>query len=54
MDTRGGANNFWLCRIRLRGIQQAASRSSAETMGRQLIADWRKPYPATAANLEGH
>lgn len=25
-----------------------------EKLGRQLIADWRKPYPAAASNLEEH
>ena len=39
---------------RLRALQRAASRSAAEKLGRQLIADWRKPYPTAAANLEEH
>jgi putative transposase len=39
---------------RLRAIQQASSRSAAEKLARQLIADWRKPDPAAAANLAEH
>jgi putative transposase len=39
---------------RLRAIQRASSRSAAEKLARQLIADWRKPYPNAAANLEEH
>jgi len=40
--------------LRLRAIQRASSRSAAEKLARNLIADWRKPYPAAAANLEMH
>jgi transposase-like protein len=39
---------------RLRAIQRASSRSAAEKLARQFIADWRKPYPAAANNLEEH
>ena len=39
---------------RLRAIQRASSRSAAEKLARQLIMDWRKPYPAAADNLEEH
>ena len=39
---------------RLRVIRRASSCSAAEKLARQLIADWRKPYPAAAANLAGH
>ncbi|MBP6823279.1 MAG: IS256 family transposase [Acidobacteria bacterium] len=39
---------------RLRALQRASSRGAAEKLGRQLIADWRKPYPAAASNLEEH
>lgn len=39
---------------RLRAIQRVSLRSAAEKLGRQLIADCRKPYPAAAANLEEH
>lgn len=39
---------------RLRAIQRASSRSAAEKLARQLIADWRKPYPNAASNLEEH
>jgi len=39
---------------RLRAIQRASSRSAAEKLARQLITDWRKPYPNAAANLEEH
>jgi transposase-like protein len=40
--------------LRLRAIQRASSRSAAEKLARRLIADWRKPYPAAAANLATH
>lgn len=39
---------------RLRAIQRADARNVAEKLARQLIADWRNPYPAAAANLERH
>ncbi len=39
---------------RLRAMQRASSRSAAEKLARQLIIDWRKPYPNAAANLEEH
>ena len=39
---------------RLRAIQRASSRSAADKLAKQLIADWRKPYPAASANLEEH
>ena len=40
--------------LRLRAIQRASSRNAAEKLARRLIADWRKPYPSAAANLEEH
>lgn len=39
---------------RLRALQRASSRHAAQKLARQLIADWRQPYPAAAANLEEH
>lgn len=40
--------------LRLRALQRASSRGAAEKLARRLLADWRKPYPAAAANLETH
>ena len=37
---------------RLRAIQRASSRSAAEKLARQLIADWRKIFVEAAACLE--